>query len=51
MSEGQMAWFMPELNKLHAENERLRAALGEIAKLTDVNADEAPGIARRALDK
>ena len=35
--------------RLEAENERLRAALREIAKLTHGNSNWAPGLAMRAL--
>jgi hypothetical protein len=59
MSEGQMAWFMPEMNKMQdeivrltAEQGRLRAALEEILNygVPYPNRLQVVEIARRALE-
>jgi regulator of replication initiation timing len=49
--ERQLQIGLAELMKLAAENERLRAALREIAALRDVDADTCMWIAQHALDQ
>ena len=49
--ERQLQIGLAELMKLAGENERLRAALREIAALRDVDADTCMWIAQHALDQ